>query len=431
MGEFGLAILVGALAGVVGAWLFGLRQGRHRGRGGAGVGPGADAAATDAAPSALVARLTALQEAFCAHAGEAAPAAQDGAALTAGVEQSRAAMDDVVARVGDIEHQVQALTDSVGQTAMAVDEMTFGSLEVAKNISELSRTCEETAAAMVEMDVSISAVDSAANETSRISAQVSKDAETGARALNQTIAGIQRIREGNLLATEVIRELDQKIFAVTKILGVIDDVAEQTNLLALNAAIIAAQAGEHGRGFAVVADEIKALAERTGASTKEIAELILTMQDQSGRATNSMAHGLANVEDGVRLGHNAGEALHKIVDSAQRSTGMSESIAQATVEQAQRSKQVTDAISRIAETVQAVAYATAEQAKGAQHLGQSTDAMRAAVEAGQKSVEAQRTSGAVVVDYLARLPDGLQRLHSLAEHLQQVEAQLADGRAAP
>src|ERR1041384_5551262 len=96
-------------------------------------------------------------------------------------------------------------------------------------------------------------------------------------------------------AGDVIRQLGERIAAIGNILNVIDDVAEQTSLLALNAAIIAAQAGEHGRGFAVVADEIKDLAERTGASTKEIAELIRSVQDESRNAVAAMKIGRAHV----------------------------------------------------------------------------------------------------------------------------------------
>jgi methyl-accepting chemotaxis protein len=214
--------------------------------------------------------------------------------------------------------------------------------------------------------------------------------------------------------------LGQKINEIGNILSVIDDVAEQTNLLALNAAIIAAQAGEHGRGFAVVADEIKALAERTGASTKEIADLIKSIQSESRNAISVMSRGVEDVEDGVRLGHNAEDALRNIVDSAKRSTLMIQNIAQATVEQARGSKQVTNAISRIAETVQQIALATQEQAKGAEHIMQSAERIKSITQHVERSAEEQKRGGHSVTQ-------AIETIRELVERVNEFQQQQADG----
>ena len=113
----------------------------------------------------------------------------------------------------------------------------------------------------------------------------------GEEAILKIIGEINRIKSSSLQAVSTISNLGDRIEAIGDILNVIDDVAEQTNLLALNAAIIAAQAGEHGKGFAVVADEIKDLAERAGASTKEIAELIKTIQEETKNAIEAVERG--------------------------------------------------------------------------------------------------------------------------------------------
>ena len=156
------------------------------------------------------------------------------------------------------------------------------------------------------MDVSIGQVETNANETARLSEQVLSGRRDAACEAHPEDA--RRHRQDQGLAHRrraVIEALGRRIQEIGNILNVIDDVAEQTNLLALNAAIIAAQAGEHGKGFAVVADEIKDLAERTGASTKEIAELIRSVQDESANAVTAMEQGVRNVEEGVELGREA------------------------------------------------------------------------------------------------------------------------------
>lgn len=350
--------------------------------------------------------------------------------LSRSADESSSSILQMVTSNNEVRESVHHLALSVQETSSAIEEMTFSSKEVAKNIEELSTAAEETAASMNQMDVSISQVEGNANETSRLSETVSKDAETGVAAIQQTIEGIDKIKESSRFAAEVIGNLGERILQIGNILNVIDDVAEQTNLLALNAAIIAAQAGEHGRGFAVVADEIKALAERTGASTKEIADLVKTIQDQSQRAINVMAQGVGNVEEGVRLGHNAEDALTKIVESAKRSTLMIHAIAQATVEQAKGSKQVTNAISRIAETSQQIAYATAEQAKGTEHIMQSAERMRGITQQVERSADEQTRGGRQItqaIESIREIAESMEKTQKNS-HLENVERAQAAGK---
>jgi methyl-accepting chemotaxis protein len=296
--------------------------------------------------------------------------------LAQSAEESSSSILEMAATNDEVAENIQSLAASVEETTAAIEQMTYSIKEVAKNIEDLSATAEETSSSMNEMDVSISQVETNANETAKLSEQAQRDAEMGAEALSRTIAGIHKIKDSSKEAASVIEELGRKIGTVGNILDVIDDVAEQTNLLALNAAILAAQSGEHGKGFAVVADEIKDLAERTGASTKEISELIRSVQDESKNAVGAMERGVKNVEEGVRLGQEAESALKKIQESSQKSTQMVKAIARATVEQARGSKQVTMAITRIAEMVQQIASATAEQARGSEQIMKSAEKMK-------------------------------------------------------
>jgi methyl-accepting chemotaxis protein len=309
--------------------------------------------------------------------------------LAQSADESSSSILEMAATNNEVAENIQALAASVEETTAAIEQMTYSIKEVAKNVEELSATAEETSSSMNEMDVSISQVETNANETAKLSEQAQKDAESGTEALSRTLAGIERIKESSKEAASVIDSLGRKIGTIGDVLNVIDEVAEQTNLLALNAAILAAQSGEHGKGFAVVADEIKDLAERTGASTKEIAELIRSVQDESANAVSAMDRGVKNVEEGVRLGAEAEGALKKIQASSQKSTHMVKAIARATIEQARGSKQVTMAINRIAETVQQIATATSEQARGSEQIMKSAEKMKVITKHVERSSQEQ------------------------------------------
>jgi methyl-accepting chemotaxis protein len=313
--------------------------------------------------------------------------------LTENAEESSSSILEMTATSSEVADNLGELATSVRETVTSIEEMAYSIKEVAKNVDALSLTAEETSSSMNQMDVSIDQVQSNANETARLSEEVALDAEKGAEAILKTISEIYRIKESSQDAVTAISALGSRIDAIGQIVNVIDDVAEQTNLLALNAAIIAAQAGEQGKGFAVVADEIKDLAERAGASTREITDLIKTVQGESRNAITAVERGAHNVDRGVEVSNEAERALKKILESSQKSTNMVRAIARATVEQAKGSKQVTDAIGRIAETVQQIAAATAQQARGSELIMKSADKMRLITQHVERSAQEQAKGG--------------------------------------
>jgi methyl-accepting chemotaxis protein len=331
--------------------------------------------------------------------------------LTSSAEESSSSILEMTATNDEVAENVGELAGSVRETVSSIEEMAYSIKEVAKNVDALSLTAEETSSSMNQMDVSIDQVQSNANETARLSEEVALDAEKGAEAILKTISEIYRIKESSQEAVAVISNLGSRIEAIGQIVNVIDDVAEQTNLLALNAAIIAAQAGEQGKGFAVVADEIKDLAERAGASTREITDLIKTVQAESKNAINAVERGAHNVDRGVEVSNEAERALKKILESSQKSTNMVRAIARATVEQAKGSKQVTDAIGRIAETVQQIAAATAEQARGSELIMKSAEKMRLITQHVERSSQEQAKGGRQITGTIENISNMVTQLN--------------------
>ena len=89
----------------------------------------------------------------------------------------------------------------------------------------------------------------------------------GKKSVEESIAGINHVREQIDSIAESIVKLSEQSQAIGEIIATANDIAEQSNLLAVNAAIEAAKAGEQGKGFAVVAQEVKNLAEQSKQAT--------------------------------------------------------------------------------------------------------------------------------------------------------------------
>ena len=297
--------------------------------------------------------------------------------LSQSADESSASILEMTASINQIAQSTDVLSNVVENTSSAISEMSASIKQISENVDVLSSASEETASAVNEIATTIKSVEGNVNESTMLSERVKKDAsELGIKAIEKTVGGMNKIKESVAATSVIINRLGERSLQIGKILTVIDDVTDQTNLLALNAAIIAAQAGEHGRGFAVVADEIKDLAERTSASTKEIAQMIESIQKGVEDAVAAMEGSSEHVIEGMNLSKDAGSALNKILESADKSAQMSKEIEKATKEQSRGLHQVNEAVQRITNMVREIAQATQEQRKGSDQIITSVEKMR-------------------------------------------------------
>jgi len=284
--------------------------------------------------------------------------------LARSAEESSASILEMSATIDEVAKNVEVLSEAVEETTSSLQEMNASLQEVAANAEQLNARNAEAMRSLKEMENAIYSVGEGASQTANLSEQVAEDAEQGAKAVEMTIKGIERIRRSSEDAALVIDSLSERAQEIGNILNVIDDITEETNLLALNAAIIAAQAGEHGKGFAVVADEIRDLAERTSASTKEIGDLIKSVQEGAQNAVATVFKSSKDVEEGVRLSQEAGAVLGQILKRARQSMERTREIAQAVSRQSEHAKEVMTFFDNLNAMISQVAQAVQEQTKG-------------------------------------------------------------------
>jgi methyl-accepting chemotaxis protein len=335
-------------------------------------------------------------------------------ALSASSEETSSSMLEMVASMEEVSRHTDTLFNSVEETASATHEMVSSINEVDQNVVYLTNFVTDTSSSMVEMSASIAQVESNAARSYDLAIAVSDAAESGMKAVRETIEGMEQIRQSVVEANTVVARLGDRSVAIGKILNVIEDVAEQTNLLALNAAILAAQAGEYGKGFSVVAAEIRDLSERTASSTRDITNLIRAVQEEVQNALQAMGSGSALVENGVALSHEAGKALNNILVSAAKASSMGKEIAGATREQAKGSETVTRAVDRLQSMVGQINSATTQQAQGSDHILKAVESMREVTKYVRQAMVEQKSGSGMISNAAERMIEMIHEIFQVA-----------------
>jgi methyl-accepting chemotaxis protein len=249
--------------------------------------------------------------------------------------------DGLRAMVGGSQRGAQELSSAAQQLKAAASQSASAS-------QAQSEAASGMAAAVEEVSVSIDQVRDHAREARGVAAGAGEESRSGGQVVHSSAEEMQHVATAVNEAAGTIRELENYSNEISAIINVIREVADQTNLLALNAAIEAARAGEQGRGFAVVADEVRKLAERTSESTHTIASVIEKVQAGARRAAQEMESGVARVNEGVQLAHQAGDSITGIQAGAERVAAAVDDIGSALDEQATAAQEIARGVERIA-----------------------------------------------------------------------------------
>ncbi len=310
--------------------------------------------------------------------------------------------------------QLRVLVSRINETAVNVSGAAQETQQTALHLAEASEhQAQEIAgasAAVNEMAVTIDQVSANAAESSSVAERSVSIANNGAKVVQNTIHGMDTIREQIQDTSKRIKRLGESSQEIGDIVSLINDIADQTNILALNAAIQASMAGDAGRGFAVVADEVQRLAERSAAATKQIEALVKTIQNDTNEAVISMEQTTSEVVRGARLAQDAGVALEEIENVSTSLAELIQNISNAARQQASSAGHISNTMNVIQEITSQTSAGTAATAGSIGNLAEMALDLRESV-AGFKLPEEIQPSSIEQIEYTEQQQVGFGKNH--------------------
>ncbi|MEJ7593928.1 MAG: methyl-accepting chemotaxis protein [Planctomycetaceae bacterium] len=196
-------------------------------------------------------------------------------------------MRNIRASIADVQSTTQDVRTASQEISTGSQQQVTSLNQTATSLNEITTTAEEFKSTMQEFADRARAVQEAAKETARQSAE-------GRTLTQDSVERIEQVRINSQAAGESVLKLAEQMQRIGEITATVNEIADQTKLLALNASIEAARAGEDGRGFAVVATQVRELANQSKEAAGRIEGLISGTQ-------KSMQDVVQKIESGSRL----------------------------------------------------------------------------------------------------------------------------------
>jgi methyl-accepting chemotaxis protein len=299
---------------------------------------------------------------------------------------------------GQLGEQAEGNAASSEEVNASMEQLTSIAQELSQNAALQNDRAEQIARMTGEMMGVIEKSFEEANRGAELSQATSDLSAEGRRDASSAVERMELVQGIILEAAEAIKVLGTKTSEIFNIVDVIKRISDQTNLLALNAAIEAAKAHEFGKGFGVVADEVRKLAAESAAASDRIANLARQIQADSEGSVEYMEKSSQEMAAGMDSVRQTGRTLESILESALKTTELSDAIAAITRQAAEKSNAVMEALEEISSIAETNAASSQEIA--------------ASIEEQSSSMEEVVASSQTLADLAERLQENSRRFQT-------------------
>lgn len=284
------------------------------------------------------------QDAILRLLDEITPLAQGDLRINATVsEASTGAIADAVNyAVSELRRLVHAVTDSADLVKVSVAETRDSAQHLAKASSVQAREIHRSSNYLSVMSDTMAQLSAHAVESSRIADVSVQKARAGNLAVQDTVNGLQRIREQADMTTRLMQRLVETASSINERVVDIQAVAKRTDLLALNATIRTASAAGGGMqsNISELSDDVAYLAETLGRTSRDIANLSDLIEQDANLTLESMSKTVVELNTGQRKAQHASANLLEIDRVSHELNGLISDIASKSLRQAGVVKQL-------------------------------------------------------------------------------------------
>jgi methyl-accepting chemotaxis protein len=253
-------------------------------------------------------------------------------------------------------------------------------VELNEAVEVVSATTEEISAGLEETAAGSEQITSTSNEIEEAVTYLSSQSKEGEdrakgiknRAVSLKNSAVKAQSDASEVLTRTKLDIEnaigrsKNIEEIKLLAETISSIASQTNLLSLNASIEAARAGEAGKGFAVVANEIKTLSDASGEAVSKIQQVVSNVLESVNDLISSSENIILYVDTNVM------EAYDSLVSTGDTYHEDAEYIASFVSSLNKTAMDVSDAITKMTNTMNEMSLSINESAEGSGNIASST-----------------------------------------------------------